>query len=117
MPGYLFVQVDHDRQSIASIRAVHGVAELVGINGAPAAISERDIANLRKIEAEVNAAHANPEPTYAQGEEVKVKSGMWQGHVGRFMAESPEGRIRLLFDGKFIKGPQEFEAEQVEKAA
>lgn len=38
MGRYLFVQVDHPRQSFASVRACNGVESLIGTNGVPAVI-------------------------------------------------------------------------------
>lgn len=115
MPGYLFVQI---RDEFAKVRAIHGVESLVGINGTPTVIPAGFIEELRRRQEEGEFDHtAPPPPTYAKDETIRVKSGQWQGWVGKFMTESPEGRVRMMFEGKFIHGEQEFDAEQVERAA
>lgn len=118
MPGYLFVQVDHDRQSFATIRAVHGVHSLVGVEGAPLAIHPGFIRELQERQAEGEFDHTGHHPTFTPDQQVRVvKAGSFSGLLAKVKAETPEGRIRLMLEGAFIKGEMEFDVEQVEKAA
>jgi transcriptional antiterminator RfaH len=118
MPGYLFVQVDHASQSIAKIRACWGVHSLVGVGNAPTAISGAKVWKLMEAEAKGRFDHSKPpEPAYREGDEVNITSGSFEGFAATVLAETPEGRVRVMFETALGTVKAEFEQEQVEKAA
>lgn len=114
MPGYLFVRL---RDEFAKVRAIHAVNGFVSVCGDPAPIPDKAIAALREVEAAVNAAHADPSPTFKPDDKVKIRSGPFSGFIAKVISETGEGRVRVLFESGLLKGELGFEADQVERAA
>lgn len=96
-PGYVFVRIAlKDRLNLLRIP---GVVRLVGFNGIPTPLPEREIDSLR--EALRQRAVAKPHPFLAVGRKVRVKNGPLAGLEGTLLRH--KGRYRLVVSLELIQ--------------
>jgi transcription antitermination factor NusG len=95
-PGYVFVQVAlHDRLTILK---VPGLAKLVGFNGIPTALPQKEIDALRTSLA--FETHFEPHPYLTVGTRVKVKGGPLAGLEGILLKK--KNRFRFVVSVELI---------------
>lgn len=110
--GYVFVRDIHDWPSL---EALPGVVGIVGNQGEPLPIPERDIAVLREAEAiaemlcqaELRAAREAMQKVtrrkagqrYPKGSTVLIAKGIAQGKTARVLGTDRGGRIKAIIEG------------------
>jgi transcription antitermination factor NusG len=93
-PGYVFVRLAlRDRLQVL---CVPGVARLVGFNGTPAALPDKDIAALRTSLA--CGVRAKPHPFLVVGRPVRVKRGPLAGMQGILVQRKGKYRVVISID-------------------
>jgi transcription antitermination factor NusG len=93
-PGYLFVRLGaRDRLKVLQ---VSGVARLVGFDGAPMPLPEREIVALRNSLA--SGIRAEPHPYLTVGRRVRILSGPFQGQEGILSRKKNRVRVVISLD-------------------
>ena len=93
-PGYIFVQLDLDRDQWRSVNGTIGVSKLVQFGDAPAAIPKGFIEGLRD--------GANDEGYLSLGSEaqpgdtVRLAGGAFDGLIGKVLRTESKGRVAIL---------------------
>jgi transcription antitermination factor NusG len=109
-PGYVFVRLAlYDRLKVLQ---VPGVARLVGFNGQPAVLPDRDIEGLRTRLAV--RFRAEPHPYLQAGRRVRIKRGPLEGVEGILIRKKNALRLVLSIDLIMRSASVEVEAEDVE---
>ena len=88
-PGYVFVRISLSER--LRVVQIPGVARLVGFNGTPAALSEKDITGLQKGLA--SGVTAIPHPFLTIGRRVRVKTGPLAGTTGVLLRRKGNSRV------------------------
>lgn len=102
LPGYLFAQLTADTKAAAL--EVDGVSQIIGgptdANRAGRPIRDAEIAWLIAAEymGGFNRTIEPPEPTYAPGRKVRVKSGKLTGALGEIMEVKGQARFFVLIE-------------------
>jgi transcription antitermination factor NusG len=109
-PGYVFVHLAlRDRLQVLQ---VPGVARLVGFNGQPAALPDREIEVLRtSISAHLRA---EPHPYLTVGRRVRIKRGALEGVEGILVRKKNSCRVVLSMDVILRSAAVEVEASDIE---
>lgn len=78
-PGYTFVRASP--ADVARVLATVGVVDFIRSGGAPVAMAEEDVENVRRLAAAFARTEAEPElvPLPAAGTRVRITSGPFQG--------------------------------------
>lgn len=118
MTGYLFVGMGRE-QSVYRIRQTDGIRGLVGIEGTPFEIPASAIDKIRDREDRGVFDHTRPTRARHQaGDEVKVISGPFAGHLGQVLEAIPDGKLRVALAGLFSHGlPLDDDQVEARKAA
>jgi transcription antitermination factor NusG len=89
-PGYLFVRIPLREQ----LRVLHhsGVASIVGFSGKPHALEDSEIESLRSG---LQRCPAEPYPFLTAGDQVRVRSGPFEGMVGLLLRKKKDFRVVL----------------------
>ena len=93
-PGYCFARFEA-RARIEVLKCA-GVVNIVSVDGEPAPIPERDIANIRQL-VESELAY-DPCPLIHEGDVVEVTYGPLKGVVGRLVRKNDKARLLLSVD-------------------
>jgi transcriptional antiterminator RfaH len=96
-PGYLFVELDAERESWHSINGTFGVRNLVCLHDRPAFLPDGFIADLR-ASANDDGLLEPPEPKLAPGQTVTLTDGPFAGNVAKLLALDGKGRVLLLLE-------------------
>jgi transcription antitermination factor NusG len=110
-PGYVFVRLTlRDRLKVLQ---APGVARLVGFNGQPAVLPDREIEALRTS----TAAHlrAEPHPYLTAGRRVRIKRGALEGVEGTLIRRKNALRVVLSVDLIKRSASIEVDASDVER--
>jgi transcriptional antiterminator RfaH len=97
-PRYLFVRVDRQRQSTASIRSTRGAVGLVRFGLEPAAVPDRVIEAIIAREDPATGLHGRLRPSFRAGETVTMLEGPFAGMEGIFAKEDGDKRAILLIE-------------------
>jgi transcription antitermination factor NusG len=90
-PGYTFVRIPlKDRLHVLK---VHGVARLVGFNGAPTPVDDNDIQSLQC--ALSSGMKTGPHPYVATGRRVRITAGPLVGYEGILLRRKGVNRVVL----------------------
>jgi transcription antitermination factor NusG len=93
-PGYVFVRIAlNDRMQVLK---VPGVAKLVGFNGMPTALQQKDIDALRT--SLLNGLRAEPHSYLTVGRRVRVKSGPLFGMEGILLRRKSGLRVAISIE-------------------
>jgi len=107
-PGYVFVRMAlRDRLRVVQIP---GVARLVGFDGTPAALPDKDIEALRTSQAD--GVRAEPHPFLTVGGKVRVKAGPLAGLQGILMKRKK--RVRLVMSVELIQRAMAVEIDEAD---
>lgn len=114
MVGYLFAALD-EGQSIYDLRRVDGVASVVGVNGRPVQVDPWAVLHIAASESlgafdKTGTRHRKFEP----GQKVTITVGPFKGHQAKVEELLDAGKVRLMLEGKFIKGELTFDDDEVE---
>jgi transcription antitermination factor NusG len=105
-PGYIFVGIDHARQSFAQIRGVDGVHALVskpGLDGAPAEIPLHWVSQV--LVAEIFGAFDETIPSRVRfrglkGERVQIAGGQFVGFLAALLEDTGDKKkVRVELQG------------------
>ncbi|MBI5741094.1 MAG: UpxY family transcription antiterminator [Nitrospirae bacterium] len=93
-PGYLFVHIARDSQSLLSVLKVRGVVRLIcAIPGEPTPIPEEQIISLKKLVE--NSGALDPYPYLNEGQKVRIIKGPLSGVEG-ILVEKLDKHILVL---------------------
>jgi len=95
-PRYVFVARDEAVYPEIShkLRNVRGVSRVVSFNGAPATVSDEDLALVKVFE---NKIRQNPLPKFTKGESIRFSYGAFKNVEAIFLEKNSVGRVALLF--------------------
>lgn len=98
-PGYLFVQLDLDREAWSPINSTYGVRRLLARNTRPETLHERFVADLRNTVAEDGTCTLPPEcEHFRPGAQVRVAWGPFADCIATILDLAPKERVLLLLD-------------------
>jgi transcription antitermination factor NusG len=90
-PGYCFARID-PADSLRVLSCL-GVVSIVGVDGRPAPIADREIESIRTLVA--SDLRFDPSPLIEEGDPVEVVRGPLRGVVGRLVRKSGQARLVL----------------------
>lgn len=95
-PGYMFVNIDLDREGENRLRWIPGTRGLVRFGNHPAIVPENLIAELRKRVAALNKAGAK-QKRLQKGDRVRIINGPFKGYEAIFNTHlSARDRVQVL---------------------
>ncbi len=110
-PGYVFVRLPLRER--LKVLQVPGVARLIGFNGQPAALPDKEIEALRTgLAAQLRA---EPHPYLTVGRRVRVKSGALEGVEGILIRKKNACRVVLSLDLIMRSASVEVDASDLER--
>lgn len=115
LPGLIFVGV----KSWQELHPIYGIPSIVGIVslcGKPHPIPGAFVYHLLACQASGDFDHTPRKVAYDKDEPVKVTAGPFQGHIGKIVQALPEDRVRVFFEGKFVKGDAILKVDQIERS-
>jgi transcriptional antiterminator RfaH len=96
-PGYLFARLDLDSNAWLSARSAPGIAYFLGGDGAPAAVPDELIEEIR-TRAE-GSSFVRRRPRFEPGQAVVIRHGPFSGLEAIFDSnQSGRGRVRVLLE-------------------
>jgi len=102
-PGYLFIHVDPQRQSMTAVRSTRGAIDLMRFGGQPAVVPDDVIETVRRQEDPASGLYRENRALFRQGESVKFVDGPLIGLEGIFNRQDGDERVVILLEllGKF----------------
>ena len=97
-PRYIFIRVDPERRSTATVRSTRGVVGLVRFGGQPAVVPDAVMDSLRQREDAASGMHQDNRPLFSAGETVKLVEGPLAGMEGVFTEQDGDKRVILLLE-------------------
>lgn len=96
-PGYLFVNLNRDTQSLLAVLKNPGIVRFVGgIPGDPEQVPEEQVASLKRlVESRVEL---DPYPYLKEGQETRIKRGPLAGVVGILLKKEEQHLLVLSVD-------------------
>lgn len=99
-PGYLFIRIPSDKNSIVDVLKVDGVVKfLKGESGDPQSVLDSEIENLKRVVGSKKELEVLP--SIRIGEKVKIADGPLKGVIG--ILESREGLDYLIISIEILK--------------
>jgi transcriptional antiterminator RfaH len=96
-PGYLFVRVDLEEQSVSPIRCTRGVLGTVRFGNCLAVIPDEVIENLQAMEAlHTDRLHRDPRRAFVRDDRVEFIAGRFAGLRGVFSERDGRRRATVL---------------------
>lgn len=114
-PGYLFLRIDLEKNSITNLERIPGVVRLVSFGGEASRVPEAIIHGIRLKVDEINASGGLKSPGLNAGTLVKIEKGPFAGYEGIIDSQIPgKERVRVLLRMlQDRKVPVELSAEDV----
>jgi len=97
-PRYIFIRVDPQRRSTATVRSTRGVLGLVRFGGQPAVVPDEVMQALLRREDAASGLHQDRRPLFCPGEAVKLVDGPLSGMEAVFTQQDGEQRVILLLE-------------------
>ena len=97
-PRYVFLRVDPERRSTATVRSTRGVVGLVRFGGEPAVVPDKVMEALFRHEDSVSRLHMDDRPLFTPGESVRLVGGPLAGVEGVFDEQDGDQRVFVLLD-------------------
>jgi len=97
-PRYIFIRVDPQRRSTATVRSTRGVLGLVRFGGQPAVVPDEVMQALLRREDAASGLHQDRRPLFRSGEAVKLVDGPLSGMEAVFTQQDGEQRVILLLE-------------------
>lgn len=95
-PGYLFIELDPERQPWRTINATFGVRQIVlGAGGGPVALASDFVAALR-VHCDTEGVVQDATATLAPGDAVKIIAGPFVGCIGELVQLEAHDRVTVL---------------------
>jgi transcriptional antiterminator RfaH len=96
-PGYLFLRIDLDENSVTNLERIPGMVRLVSFGGEVSMVSDPIINAIRGKVDEINAAGGQQRMGIQPGTTVKIEKGPFEGYEGVIDARIPgKERVRVL---------------------
>lgn len=95
-PGYIFVNIPDDYDSLLSILKTPGVVRFLTLQGKSASIPEEQISSLKKLLE--NMEQIDPHPYISEGQQVRITSGPLAGVEGTLMEKLNHNFLILSID-------------------
>lgn len=102
-PGYLFIQLDLDRDRWRSVNSTFGVSRLIMSGDRPAVVPRRVVDGLIQHIDDKGAVRLDD--GLKAGQKIKIVSGPMTDLIGELLSLDDNGRVRVLLDimsGKII---------------
>lgn len=93
-PGYLFIELDLERDNWQPVRSTRGVLRMVGFNGKPLPVPEGLVEELQAESGEEEA----PTALFKPGEHVRLREGPFKELDAVFCAYDGESRAIILLN-------------------
>ena len=97
-PRYIFIRVDPERRSMATVRSTRGAVGLVRFGGQPAVVPDEVMDALRQREDAASGLHEDKRPQFSAGEAVKFVDGPLAGMEGVFTEQDGDKRVIVLLE-------------------
>lgn len=97
-PRYIFIRVDPERRSTATVRSTRGVTGLVRFGGQPAVVPDAVMDTLKRREDADSGMHPDSRPAFSAGEAVKLVDGPLAGMEGVFTEQDGDKRVIVLLE-------------------
>lgn len=97
-PRYIFIRVDMQKSSTASVRSTRGVVGLVRFGSTLAVIADYVMDALFQREVNDLSLHQDDMPQFCTGRPVMLVDGPLAGMEGVFAEEDGEKRVNVLLD-------------------
>ncbi len=104
-PKYLFVEFDLDMENWSSINSTYGVSKLIKFGSTPTPIPQKLINGIRAREDAEGMVSINRFLNIKKGEEITVKSGVFNDYRGIFECQNDDARVIILLNlmGRFVR--------------
>jgi len=113
-PGYVMVEMELNDDTLMLISETPGVGGLLGTGNTPVPMSEKDVEKML-MEAERTEEEPTTEITFAAGDRVRIKEGLFQNFDGEIEEIWPEkGQVRVIVSILGRPTPVELEYWQLE---
>lgn len=93
-PGYLFVQVPHQRGRLRPVELTTGIRQLIKCGDAPAMIGDTFIRGLKARE--VDGAIVKPDQPYQIGQSIRITAGALEGQIATILELNACDRVVVL---------------------
>jgi len=97
-PRYIFIRVDPQQRSMATVRSTRGATGLVRFGGQPAVVPDAVMDALRQREDAASGLHQDERPAFNAGEAVKLVDGPLAGMEGVFTEQDGDKRVIVLLE-------------------
>jgi len=96
-PGYLFLRIDLEKNSVTNLERIPGMVRLVSFGGEVSIVPEPIINAIRVKVDEINAAGGQKRMGIQPGTTVKIEKGPFEGYEGIIDSRIPgKERVRVL---------------------
>lgn len=96
-PGYIFVNLDLERDRWHSVNGTLGVAYLVAFGDLPTAVPAGAVEALQRAFDKSNEKQVSPS-TFAVGDQVELTRGPFASMAGKLLEINGSGRVRVLLE-------------------
>ena len=97
-PRYIFIRIDPQLRSTATVRSTRGVVGMVRFGGQPAVVPDAVMDALREREDAASGMHEDKRPLFNAGEAVKLVDGPLAGMEGVFTQTDGAKRVIVLLE-------------------
>ena len=97
-PRYIFIRIDPQRHSTATVRSTRGAVGLVRFGGQPAVVPDAVMDALKQREDAASGLHQDKRPLFSTGETVKLVDGPLAGMEGVFTEQDGDKRVIVLLE-------------------
>ena len=97
-PRYIFIRVDPERRSTATVRSTRGVTGLVRFGGQPAVVPDAVMDALKRREDAASGLHQDDRPAFSAGDAVKLVDGPLAGMEAVFTEKDGDKRVIVLLE-------------------
>ncbi|MEX2356583.1 MAG: transcription termination/antitermination protein NusG [Thermaerobacterales bacterium] len=112
-PGYVLVHMDMTDESWYVVRNTPGVTGFVGSGGRPTALLPEEVENINK---QMGVEKPKPKVDFEMGENIKVRSGPFEGFVGSIHnIDAERGKLKVMVSMFGRETPIELDISQIEK--
>ena len=96
-PGYLFLRIDLEKNSVTNLERIPGVVRLVSFGGEVSVVPDAIVHAIRVKVDEINATGGQKPPGIKPGTTVKIEKGPFEGYEGIIDSRVPgKERVRVL---------------------
>jgi len=97
-PRYIFIRIDPERRSTATVRSTRGAVGMVRFGGQPAVVPDAVMDALRQREDAASGMHEDQRPLFSAGETIKLVDGPLAGMEGVFTEQDGDKRVIVLLE-------------------